>query len=91
MRALIRHQAQARRKTLCMMKPQRVYLMQRMNSRGMSSAWGTCLRACAGLCKRHHKPRHGALVPLSDHLGTPHHAPASMYAAGLPEPFAPHV
>jgi hypothetical protein len=50
MRALICHQAQPRWKTLCMMKPQRVYLMQRMNSRGVSSAWGTCLRACAGLC-----------------------------------------
>jgi hypothetical protein len=38
MRALICHQAQPRWKTLCMMKPQRVYLMQRMNSRGMSQA-----------------------------------------------------
>lgn len=34
MRALICHQAQPQWKTLCMIKPQRVFLMQRMSSRG---------------------------------------------------------
>jgi hypothetical protein len=36
MRALICHQAQPQWKTLCMSKPRRVFLMQRMSSRGMA-------------------------------------------------------
>ena len=43
MRALICHQAQPQWKTLCMIKPQRVFLMQRMSSRGMALQWvGIC-------------------------------------------------
>lgn len=43
MKALICHQAQPQSKTLCMIKPQRVFLMQRMSSRGMALQWvGVC-------------------------------------------------
>jgi hypothetical protein len=40
MRALICHQAQPQWKTLCMIKPQRVFLMQRLSSKGMAVQGG---------------------------------------------------
>lgn len=43
MRALTCPHAQPQWKTLCMIKPQRVFLMQRMSSRGMALQWvGIC-------------------------------------------------
>lgn len=56
MRALICHQAQPQWKTLCMIKPQRVFLMQRLSSKGMAVQGGDlpvlqqCIWSfCAGL------------------------------------------